>query len=140
MRFVPPKGVDQQGRLMVHRAWQGFVEQRTATLNRIRGLLAELGIVLPLKAATVRSQAAARLEDRRRPRVQQRAAAQRVAVPGARAVQLGRQDPAGRITKAGDTCLSSRLIMGARGAQRRPGQVANALGSAGGAHGAVMLP
>jgi transposase len=25
----------------VHRARQGFVEQRTATLNRIRGLLAE---------------------------------------------------------------------------------------------------
>jgi hypothetical protein len=29
---------------------QGFVVQRTATLNRIRGLLSELGIVLPLKA------------------------------------------------------------------------------------------
>lgn len=63
MRFVPVKSVEQQGRLMVHRARQGFVEQRTATLNRIRGLLAELGIVLPLKAATVRSQAAARLEE-----------------------------------------------------------------------------
>lgn len=63
MRFVPPKSVEQQGRLMVHRARQGFVEQRTATLNRIRGLLAELGVVLPLKASTVRSQAAAALED-----------------------------------------------------------------------------
>jgi transposase len=41
MRFVPPKSIEQQGRLMVHRARQGFVEQRTATLNRIRGLLAE---------------------------------------------------------------------------------------------------
>ena len=58
MRFVPPKSIEQQGRLMVHRARQGFVEQRTATLNRIRGLLAELGIVLPLKAATVRREAA----------------------------------------------------------------------------------
>jgi transposase len=38
---VPPKSIEQQGRLMVHRARQGFVEQRTATLNRIRGLLAE---------------------------------------------------------------------------------------------------
>jgi len=63
MRFVPAKSVEQQGRLMVHRARQGFVEQRTATLNRIRGLLAELGIVLPLKAATVRREAAAALED-----------------------------------------------------------------------------
>jgi transposase len=63
MRFVPPKSVEQQGRLMVHRARQGFVEARTATLNRIRGLLAELGIVLPLKAATVRREATAALED-----------------------------------------------------------------------------
>jgi transposase len=63
MRFVPAKSIEQQGRLMVHRARQGFVQARTATLNRIRGLLAELGIVLPLKAATVRRQAAAALED-----------------------------------------------------------------------------
>jgi transposase len=63
MRFVPVKSVEQQGRLMVHRARQGFVEQRTATLNRMRGLLAELGIVLPLNAATVRREAAAALEE-----------------------------------------------------------------------------
>ena len=47
----------------MHRARQGFVEQRTATLNRIRGLLSELGIVLPLKAAVVRREALVRLED-----------------------------------------------------------------------------
>lgn len=63
MRFVPVKSCEQQGRLMVHRARQGFVEQRTATLNRIRGLLGELGIVLPLKAACVRQGAAAALEE-----------------------------------------------------------------------------
>ena len=63
MRFVPIKSIEQQTRLMVHRVRQGFVEQRTATFNRIRGLLSELGIVLPLKAATVRRQAAAVLED-----------------------------------------------------------------------------
>jgi transposase len=57
MRFVPIKSIDQQGQLLVHRARQGFVEQRTATLNRIRGLLIELGIVLPLKAAVVRREA-----------------------------------------------------------------------------------
>jgi transposase len=62
MRFVPVKSEDQQARLSVHRARQGFVEQRTATINRIRGLLSEFGIVLPLKAATVRRQAAAALE------------------------------------------------------------------------------
>jgi transposase len=62
MRFVPIKNVEQQARLMVHRARQGFVEQRTATLNRIRGLLSEFGVVLPLKAEVVRREAAARLE------------------------------------------------------------------------------
>jgi transposase len=31
--------------------------QRTATINRIRGLLSELGIVLSLKAAVVRREA-----------------------------------------------------------------------------------
>jgi len=48
---------------MVHRARQGFVDQRTATINRIRGLLAEVGIVLPLKAATVRTRATALLDE-----------------------------------------------------------------------------
>jgi transposase len=62
MRWVPIKSVEQQGRLTVHRARQGFVEQRTATLNRIRGLLSEVGIVLPLKAVSVRTQVAAQLE------------------------------------------------------------------------------
>jgi transposase len=47
----------------VHRARQGFVAQRTATINRIRGLLSEFGIVLPLKAATVRREAMHQLED-----------------------------------------------------------------------------
>lgn len=63
MRFVPVKSLEQQSRLMVHRARQAFVEQRTATINRIRGLLSEFGIVLPLKAATVRQRAYDCLED-----------------------------------------------------------------------------
>lgn len=63
MRFVPIKNLAQQSQLMLHRARQGFVEQRTATLNRIRGLLSEFGIVLPLKAATVRRRACESLED-----------------------------------------------------------------------------
>lgn len=62
MRFVPIKSVDQQGMLCLHRVRQGFVEERTATINRIRGLLSEFGVVLPLKADTVRRQAAATLE------------------------------------------------------------------------------
>lgn len=49
--------------MTLHRVRQGFVEQRTAIINRIRGLLSEFGIVMPLKASTVRHQAAATLED-----------------------------------------------------------------------------
>jgi transposase len=63
MRFVPPKSIEQQSQLLVHRARQGFVVQRTATINRIRGLLSEFGIVLPLKAAVVRREAMNNLED-----------------------------------------------------------------------------
>jgi transposase len=48
---------------MVHRARQGYVAARTACINRIRGLLSEFGIVLPLKAEVVRRQAHEHLED-----------------------------------------------------------------------------
>jgi len=54
MRFVPVKSAEQQAVLSLHRVRQGFVEERTATLNRIRGLLAEFGHVLPQKAVEVR--------------------------------------------------------------------------------------
>jgi transposase len=54
MRFVPIKSVDQQAVLTLHRVRQGFVEERTATINRLRGLLAESGHVL-----TTRRQCAA---------------------------------------------------------------------------------
>lgn len=47
MRFVPIKTVQQQGVLAVHRARQSFVSARTAQANQIRGLMGELGIVIP---------------------------------------------------------------------------------------------
>jgi transposase len=63
MRFVPVKSVERQSRLMVHRARQGFVVARTACINRIRGLMSEFGVVLPLKAEVVRREARNHLED-----------------------------------------------------------------------------
>jgi transposase len=63
MRFVPIKTIDQQALLSLHRVRQGFIEQRTATINRVRGLLSEFGTVLPLKAVTVRREAARALAD-----------------------------------------------------------------------------
>jgi transposase len=63
MRFVPVKNLEQQAQLSVHRVRQNYIEQRTATINRIRGVLSEFGVVLPLKAQTVRRHATACLED-----------------------------------------------------------------------------
>ena len=48
MHFVPTKTVAQQGMLCVHRLREGLKEERTACINRIRGLLGEFGFVLPL--------------------------------------------------------------------------------------------
>jgi len=62
MRFVPIKSVEQQAILAMHRVRQGFIEERTATINRVRGLLAEFGTVLPQRAAEVRRGAAAAAE------------------------------------------------------------------------------
>lgn len=63
MRFVPIKSEEQQSRLAVHTAREGYVTQRTATINRIRGLLTEVGIVMPKKAETIRKLAQQHLED-----------------------------------------------------------------------------
>ena len=58
MRFVPVKSTEQQALLALHRVRQGFVVERTAVINRLRGLLSEFGVVLPLRSVTVRRQAA----------------------------------------------------------------------------------
>jgi transposase len=63
MRFVPVKEEHQQIILCLHRTRQGFVEERTALYNRLRGLIAEFGIVLPQKIACLRRDIGAHLED-----------------------------------------------------------------------------
>ena len=63
MRFVPVKEEHQQIILCLHRTRQGFVEERTATYNRLRGLLSEFGLVLPQKVACLRREIGAHLED-----------------------------------------------------------------------------
>ena len=62
MRFVPIKEQHQQIILCLHRTRQGFVEERTATYNRLRGLIAEFGIVLAQKVACLRREIGAHLE------------------------------------------------------------------------------
>jgi transposase len=63
MRFVPVKEEHQQVILALHRTRQGFVEERTATYNRLRGLISEFGIVLPQKVTNLRRGIAEHLED-----------------------------------------------------------------------------
>jgi transposase len=58
MRFVPVNSAEQQALLALHRVRKGFIVERTSTINRLRGLMTEFGVVLPLRAATVRRQAA----------------------------------------------------------------------------------
>ena len=45
MRFVPAKDEDQQAMLVLHRVREQLLKQRTATINALRGHLAEFGIV-----------------------------------------------------------------------------------------------
>lgn len=45
MRFIPVKSIEQQSMLCVHRLREGLKEDRTACINRIRGLPAEFGLV-----------------------------------------------------------------------------------------------
>lgn len=58
MRFVPVKSVEQQALLALHRVRRGFIVERTAAINRLRGLMAEFGVVLPLRSVTIRRKAA----------------------------------------------------------------------------------
>lgn len=54
MRFVEPRTEAQQLLAALHRAREGLVTERTATINRIHGLLLEFGIIIPPSRATLR--------------------------------------------------------------------------------------
>ena len=53
MRFVSVKSIEQQSMLACHRMRQGWHAERTALINRTRGLLAEFGIWLGRSAGTL---------------------------------------------------------------------------------------
>ena len=46
MRFVPVKSIEQQAVLTLHRVRQGYIAERTASINRMRALLEEFGVVI----------------------------------------------------------------------------------------------
>lgn len=63
MRFVPVKTPEQQGIMSLHRIREGFKEERTACINRIRGVLAEFGLVFCKSPKALRAELADVLED-----------------------------------------------------------------------------
>jgi transposase len=63
MRFVPVKTANQQGILCVHRQREGLKEERIASINRIRGMLTEFGLVVSQKPEKLREKLTDILED-----------------------------------------------------------------------------
>jgi transposase len=63
MRFVAIKTIEQQAVLSLHRARQGFVKNRTAQANQIRGLLAEYGLIVPQGIGHITSRVPELIED-----------------------------------------------------------------------------
>jgi transposase len=47
MLFVAVKSIEQQALLLAHAFRQGYIEARTALVNRVRGALLEFGVALP---------------------------------------------------------------------------------------------
>lgn len=54
MRFVSVKTEDQQSRLSWHRVREGYKKDGLAVMNRIRGLLAEFGVVISQSSTALR--------------------------------------------------------------------------------------
>ena len=63
MRFIPVKSIEQQSMLCVHRLREGIKEDRTACINRIRGLLAEFGLVFAQSPRALQAVLSEVLED-----------------------------------------------------------------------------
>lgn len=63
MRFVPIKTTEQQGVMALHRVREGFKEERTACINRIRGVLSEFALVFGKSPKVLRAVLADVIED-----------------------------------------------------------------------------
>jgi transposase len=63
MRFVPVKTPAQQGLMSLHRVREGFKEERTACINRIRAVLVEAGLAFGKSPKVLRAVLAEVIED-----------------------------------------------------------------------------
>jgi transposase len=105
MRFVPVKSAAQQATCMLHRVRDQLIGQRTATINALRGHLAEFGLVAAQRRQGLRELLAVLgdLEDRRVPPLAREVLASltgqlrdleaRLAELDRRLVQMTRADP-----------------------------------------------
>ncbi|WP_182029242.1 IS110 family transposase, partial [Vibrio sp. B1FLJ16] len=62
-RFVPAKSPEQQAILSIHRMREHWVRERTALMNRIRALLSEFGLIIPVGRSSLMKQVPLILED-----------------------------------------------------------------------------
>jgi transposase len=109
MRFVPVKSAEQQATVLLHRVRDQLVGQRTATINALRGHLAEFGLVAAQRRQGLGELLAvlADLEDRRIPPLAREVLASlvgqlrdleaRIAGLDRRLVQMTRADPVCRM-------------------------------------------
>ncbi len=63
MRFVAVKSLEQQDMQCAHRVREGLMRERTALINRLRGLLGEYGLVIAKEVVSVRRELPRLLED-----------------------------------------------------------------------------
>lgn len=62
-RFVPVKSPEQQAILSVHRMREHWVRERTALMNRIRAILSEFGLIMPVGRSALMKQVPLMLDD-----------------------------------------------------------------------------
>ena len=85
MRFAPAKSTEQQSVLMLHRARELLVRQKTMLINALRGHCGEFGIVVSQGASRV-AELIAIIEDREDDRSRGRRGLQQKPVPGGHGV------------------------------------------------------
>lgn len=61
--LVPVKSARQQGLMALHTVHEGFKEERTACINRFRGVLVEPGLVFPVGTKALRAKLPDAIED-----------------------------------------------------------------------------
>jgi transposase len=112
MRIAAIKSADQQQILALHRVRDLLVKQRTASVNQLRGLLAEFGVIIPQGRRAVMAALPDILED-----------ASNELPPMMRALAAEQRSSGGKtrlshITRRGDPYLRSLLVHGARAVVR----------------------